>query len=452
MAAEAHVHYDLNEKFIFRPELKRKLMIGMGVGLLLFITGTVLVMMGVGSHHHEAHEASKAASEAAKHAGGEHHYNPLTRVWANLWLNGTFFTYISVMGLLFVAIQYIAYVGWSATIRRVAEAFGAFLPFSGAVLVITFFLSGMGHNIFHWTHHDLYEKGKPTFDPILAGKAPYFFAPLEAGSFPLFWFIRMIAYLTIWYILYRVITQNSIKEDFISDKTDFTYYRKNVTFGAIFVVIFGYTESTSAWDWVMSIDPHWYSTMFGWYVFASSWVSALAVLTLAVIYLQEQGYLKMVNENHLHDLGKFLFAFSIFWTYIWFSQFMLQNYSNIPEETIYWYERMEKLGGVYSPLIIMNVIINFAFPFLFLMTRDAKRKPIFLKITAFGILMGHYLDFFVMIMPGTTKENGGFFILEIGTVLLFACAFIYVFATQLAKNNLIARNHPMMEESLHHSI
>jgi hypothetical protein len=192
--------------------------------------------------------------------------------------------------------------------------------------------------------------------------------------------------------------------------------------------------------------------MFGWYVFASSWVSALAVLTLAVIYLQEQGYLKMVNENHLHDLGKFLFAFSIFWTYIWFSQFMLQNYSNIPEETIYWYERMEKLGGVYSPLIIMNVIINFAFPFLFLMTRDAKRKPIFLKITAFGILMGHYLDFFVMIMPGTTKENGGFFILEIGTVLLFACAFIYVFATQLAKNNLIARNHPMMEESLHHSI
>jgi magnesium-transporting ATPase (P-type) len=219
MAAEAHVHYDLNEKFIFRPELKRKLMIGMGVGLLLFITGTVLVMMGVGSHHHEAHEASKAASEAAKHAGGEHHYNPLTRVWANLWLNGTFFTYISVMGLLFVAIQYIAYVGWSATIRRVAEAFGAFLPFSGAVLVITFFLSGMGHNIFHWTHHDLYEKGKPTFDPILAGKAPYFFAPLEAGSFPLFWFIRMIAYLTIWYILYRVITQNSIKEDFISDGT-----------------------------------------------------------------------------------------------------------------------------------------------------------------------------------------------------------------------------------------
>ncbi len=114
--------------------------------------------------------------------------------------------------------------------------------------------------------------------------------------------------------------------------------------------------------------------------------------------------------------------------------------------------RHDGLEGVYSPMIVMNVIINFLFPFLFLMTRDAKRKEIFLKITAFGILMGHYLDFFVMVMPGTVKGNGGFFLMEIGTLMLFACAFVYVFATQLSKQGLIAKNHPMMEESLHHSI
>jgi hypothetical protein len=443
--AEAHVNYNLDERYVFTPELKKKLLIGMGVGAVLFVIGAVLVALGVGAHH-EVHEGAKAAQDA------EHHYNPLTRIWANLWLNATFFTYISAMGVLFVAIQYVAYAGWSASIRRVSEAFGAFLPFTGAVLVITFFLSGMGHDIFHWTHHDLYDTKSKSYDSVLAGKAAFFFAPSHGGGFPVFWFVRMLAYLGVWYALYTVIRNNSIKEDTIVQDGKFTYYKKNITFSAIFIVIFGYTESTSSWDWIMSIDPHWYSTMFGWYVFASSWVSALAVLTLAVVFLKDQGYLKMVNENHLHDLGKFMFAFSIFWTYIWFSQFLLQNYSNIPEEVVYWKERMDGLNGVYAPLIILNLVVNFLFPFLFLMTRDAKRRAIFLKITAFGILMGHYLDFFVMIMPGTTKGHGGFFLLEIGTVALFACAFVYVFATTLAKTNLIAKNHPMLEESLHHSI
>ncbi|PKQ69665.1 quinol:cytochrome C oxidoreductase [Raineya orbicola] len=449
--AEVHVHYDLNEKYTFTPELKKKLMIGMGVGLVLLILGVILAYAGIGFGHHEAHEAGKAAQEATKHAEGGHHgATPLTRLWANLWLNGVFFTYIAAMGVLFVAIQYVAYAGWSATIRRVAEAFGAFLPFTAPVLLITFFLGG--HDLFHWTHHDLYEKGKATYDPIIAGKSGFFFFPLEAGSFPLFWLLRLVAFIGIWYVLYRVLIKNSVAEDYLTDKTDFSYHKRNITIGAIFVVFFGLSESVSAWDWVMSIDTHWYSTMFGWYVFASSWVSALAVLTLAVVFLKEKGYLKMVNENHLHDLGKFMFAFSIFWTYIWFAQYMLQAYSNIPEEIEYWVARHDGLEGVYSPMIVMNVIINFLFPFLFLMTRDAKRKEIFLKITAFGILMGHYLDFFVMVMPGTVKGNGGFFLMEIGTLMLFACAFVYVFATQLSKQGLIAKNHPMMEESLHHSI
>ncbi|MDX1903351.1 MAG: quinol:cytochrome C oxidoreductase [Thermonemataceae bacterium] len=459
MADVHHIHYDLDQKYVFTAGQKKNLLIAMVVGLILFVVGAVLVYTGVGSHH-ETHkgkedthkvEGKQQHQEAGKEAHqAEHHYNPLTRVWANLWLNSTFFMYISVMGVFFVAVQYVAYAGWSAGIRRVAESFGAFIPIAGAILLVVFFVGG--HDLFHWTHHDLYEKGKPTFDKILNAKSAYFFFPLEAGSFPFFWVFRTLLYIGVWYGMYRVIRNMSIKEDFLTEKGDYTYHKKNITFGAIFIVIFGYTESTSAWDWIMSIDPHWYSTMYGWYVFASSWVSALAVLTLAVVYLKEQGYLKMVNENHLHDLGKFMFGFSIFWAYIWFSQFLLQSYSNIPEETIYWDERMDGLEGVYSPLIIFNVIVNFAFPFLFLMTRDAKRKTIFLKVTAFGILAGHYLDFFVMIMPGTTKGNGGFFILEIGTLLLFASAFVYVFATTLSKALVVAKNHPMLEESYHHNI
>merc|ERR1711991_775488 len=122
----------------------------------------------------------------------------------------------------------------------------------------------------------------------------------------------------------------------------------------------------------MSIDTHWFSTMFGWYVFASWWVTGLALITYMLILLRDNGYMKFVNNSVLHDLGKFVFAFSIFWTYIWFSQFLLIYYANIPEETIYFRERLT--SDYYSKIFFFNIVINFFFPFLALMTRDAKRK------------------------------------------------------------------------------
>jgi hypothetical protein len=189
--------------------------------------------------------------------------------------------------------------------------------------------------------------------------------------------------------------------------------------------------------------------MFGWYVFASWFVAGLAGMTFLISVLKDAGYLKIVNENHLHDMAKFVFAFSIFWTYIWLSQFLLIYYANIPEEGIYFLERLT--SDYYGKIIFINLFLNFAFPFLALMTRNAKRKTIILKIVCIVVLIGHWSDFYLMITPGTLKEHGTFGFLEIGTALMYAALFGFVVLSTLAKKPLIAKNHPMIEECVHHT-
>jgi hypothetical protein len=203
---------------------------------------------------------------------------------------------------------------------------------------------------------------------------------------------------------------------------------------------------------LMAIDSHWFSTLFGWYCFASWFVSGLAAITLAILYLKDRGLLKHVNPSVLHDMGKFMFAFSIFWSYLWVAQFLLYYYANISEETIYFISRRDGFDGHYSFFFFFNVAVNFAFPFLFFMTRDAKRNRLFLRIGAIGILAGHWLDFYLMIMPGTTNGNSNIGLAELGLLLMFVCGFIYVVSNNLSKHPLIAKNHPMLEESLHHDI
>jgi hypothetical protein len=228
------------------------------------------------------------------------------------------------------------------------------------------------------------------------------------------------------------------------------HWYKSRSLSAWFLVFFGVSSSVAAWDWVMSIDAHWFSTMFGWYVFASWWVTGLAFIVYVVVKLKEAGYLKVVNANHLHDLGKFCFAFSVFWTYIWFSQFLLIYYANIPEEIVYFIERMKV--APYNWIFYLNLFLNFVFPFLLLMTRDAKRHMSMLKIVAPIIMIGHWFDFYNMITPGVMQYNGGFGFLEIGLFMIFLGAFVYVVLTGLTKLPLVGKNHPMLQESLHHHI
>lgn len=445
-----------DERYEFKSETKRKLLYVGLLGFVLFGLGTYLAMQGGG--HDDAHAATAVTknllASAEPGAGGgaaaadaEHHGSPvwLKRIFASLWHHNIFFTGIGIIGLFFIAIQYAAQAGWSAPIKRIPLAIGHWIPFAGMLMIILWFV--VKNDVFHWTHHDLYVEGTDMFDRIIAGKAAFFFWPLEPGGFPAFYVLRLVAFFSLWYIFFTWIKKEMLQEDISGGVRHWLTARK---FSAIFLVIFAVTSSVSAWDWVMSIDTHWYSTMMGWYVFASWWVTGLATITLIVVHLKDAGYLKMVNANHLHDLGKFVFAFSVFWTYIWFSQFMLIYYANIPEETVYFIQRLRT--APYSWIFFANLFLNFVLPFLLLMTRDAKRHASMLKVVCPIVIVGHWFDFYNMVTPGVMKNEGGVGFLEIGLALVFGSAFLYVVLNALSRFPLVARQHPMMGESLNHHI
>jgi len=420
------------ERFVFTGSAKKKILITGIVGVALLILGIILI--NVGGH-----------SDPGESAGGHGTFHWTQRLFANLWINNVYFTGLGIIGLFFVAIQYAAQAGWSVGVKRIGLAMAHWLPIAGILMLVTWYF--VSHDLFHWTHHDLYVPTSEDYDEIIDGKGGFFFWPMAKGSFPAFFVIRMVAFFGIWYWLFAIIKKHMLTED-IEGGTD--HYHKARKFSAIFLVLFGVTSSVAAWDWILSIDTHWFSTMIGWYVFASWWVNGLAFITLITVVLKEAGYLKIVNANHLHDLGKFVWGFSIFWTYIWFSQFLLIYYANIPEETIYFVERWQ--SDDYASVFFINLIINFFFPFLFFMTRDAKRHMTFLKVGCPAVIFGHWLDFYLMVTPGTLKENGGFGFMEIGMIMIFLAAFLFVTMGALSKFPLVGKNHPMLEESLHHHI
>ncbi len=464
----AHTHITVeSEQYIFKPETKRKFFYLLGTGIVLFILGLVLAMTGAGHHEEGGHASVQTSQEltaslqhdeaaSAGHAQEEHgaHHETahwLKRLYTTLWMNNIYFVGLGIIGLFFVAIQYAAQAGWSAGILRVPLAMAHWLPIAGLLTLGLWF--AVSHDVFHWTHGYLYgeklENGQPnpTFDKIINGKAPYFFWPLVAGKFPLFFILRMVIFFGLWYWFFLQIKRRMIAEDIDASPTH--WYKNRIT-STWFLIFFAVSSSVAAWDWVMSIDTHWFSTMFGWYVFASWWVTGLAFITLIVAHLKSAGYLKIVNANHVHDLGKFVFAFSIFWTYIWFGQFLLIYYANIPEETVYFIERMHT--SPYSWIFYTNLILNFVLPFLLFMTRDAKRQLSTLKLVCPIVIIGHWFDFYNMVTPGVMQENGGLGLLEIGTALIFLSVFFLVVLSSLSKMPLIGKNHPMLEESLHHHI
>ncbi len=434
--ASVHAIPSVEEQYEFTAESKRRLLIGGITGLVLVGLGAFLLASGSGEHGHT--EVVHSLGESAGHSEG-HAYSWTTRLWANIWVNAVYFSGISVIGMFFMSYNYLAQAGWSSAFKRIPEAMPAFLPIAAIAIFATFFLAG--HNLFHWTNENLYDPKSAQYDAVIAGKHGFLNTP--------FYLIRLIAYFGLWYGLWLMIRRESLLEDQFGGVD---HYNKSIRYGVIFLVVFGVTSSTSAWDFVMSIDTHWFSTMFGWYTLASWHVAGLAVIAITVVTLKEQGYLKIVNDSHIQDLGKFVFAFSIFWTYVWFAQFLLIYYANLPEEAIYYRERFSGYGGIYKAPFFINLFLNFVFPFLVLMTRDSKRTYTILKLACWGVVIGHYFDFYTNIMPGTVGEHGGFGPIEFGMILIFASLFIWTVSSQLAKANLIPRNHPMLEESIHHDI
>jgi hypothetical protein len=367
------------------------------------------------------------------------HHGVAGRLWANLLVDGYFFFTISVAAIFFLALQYVSEMAWGVTTQRVFQAIMAFLPIGAVVLLIVFFASTMHWNhLYHWMAEGVMEEGHANYDKIIAGKSGYL-------NQPFFW-ARTLIYMAVWWYFANWFRKNSIKEDRLSlDGAVSPVYKKAIVKSVLFIAFFAYTSSSSAWDWLMAIDVHWFSTMFGWYAFSGMWVSMMIVAVVLVQYLKKNGYLKEVNSSHIHDIGKWMFAISCLWSYLWFCQFMLIWYSNIPEEVTYYVQRFNDYRGLY----IGTFFINFMMPFFILMSRDAKRNGIFLIPVALVIFVGHWLDVLIMVLPGTLFEEGTLGLVEIGMFLTFLGVFIFVVLNALSKAPLQTKNHPMYDESLH---
>lgn len=363
----------------------------------------------------------------------------ITKIWANLLVAGYFFTMVSLCALFWYAVQYAANAGWSVAIKRVPEAMYTFIPIAFGVLMIAVLLGK--NDIYHWVHYEhLHLKpGQPGYDPILAGKSAFLNTGLLFGL--------PIILVTVWVLIGRKLRKLSLQED-NATKGDTFFFKKSIRFSAAFLVVFGFTISIVAWLFIMSVDAHWYSTIFGVYNFATSWVSSIAFIALFVTYLRSQGYLGLVTQEHMHDLGKFMFAFTVFWAYIWLFQYLLIWYAAIPEEMMYYQIRFED----YKYNFLGNFVVNFVLPFAFLLMRSAKRNPKIMVAIACIMVMGHYYDVWFMVFPGVFGLNQQIGLLELGIFMLFAGLFVYWVLNQLTKRGLVAINHPFLEESVYHDV
>ena len=362
------------------------------------------------------------------------------RFWASLLQNSVFFLLVVNASMFFVCITTLAWGGWQMSFRRVPEAISAVIPVVGVICaaILLAIVFGDNHTIYHWTDAEHVKH-----DEILNYKKGFLNKT----------FFTVVTILTVllWSVLgwkMRQLSRSIDNEPLATMDERKKYIFKNTVWAALYIVVFSLTVMSSLpWLWLMSIDAHWYSTMYSWYTFASTFVSGVALIALFVVFLKNNGYLEYTNDEHLHDLGKFMFAFSVFWTYLWFSQFMLIWYANIPEETIYFQPRAH---GIYKGIFWMMFIINFIAPLLILMRRSAKRNYGTITFMALVIIFGHWLDFYQMVFPAVSPDKVPNIIYDLGVALGFVGLIMYFTVRALAKAPLLARNHPFVKESLIH--
>lgn len=370
--------------------------------------------------------------------GDEHQQ---ARFWGTLIHNSIFFLLIVNAAMFFICATTLAMGGWQLAFRRVSEAISvAVIPLGVIALIILFgVVLGHKHHIYHWL--------TPEGDKVLEGKSGFLN--------PKFYCIWTVLTIGLWIVLGKKMRSISVEIDNkpLNVEEGKKYVYKTTVWASLFIVWFALTvASTTPWLWLMSIDAHWYSTMYSWYTFASTFVSGIALITIFVVYLKNQGYLELVNHEHIHDLGKFMFAFSIFWTYLWFSQYMLIWYSNQPEETTYF---MTRTQGVYRCLYWFMFIVNFVAPILILMRRGSKRNYTTVTFMAILIIVGHWLDLYQMVFPALSKDEAGNFhvplnLFDIGVALGFVGLIMWVTANALTKHPLYVKNHPFFKETIIH--
>ncbi len=397
----------IKEHFTTPASLKRNGLILSAVGLITLILGMFILMTG----------------------------DPISKVrfWTSLMHNSIYFLFIAIASTFILAASSLAQGAWIVPMRRVAEAISANVWKFGIIAVVVLFIIVLRNDtsIYHWLDPEQHHHYTPLKQFFLS------------KAFFIIWTLIIVAAWGYFGVKFR---QLSLKQDGLPGTYGMNFLTNKWAAG--FIVIFGLSlASTIPWLWIMSIDAHWYSTMFSWYNFASSFVAGMAMLTLFVLYVKKQGYLEYFNKEHEHDLGKFMFAFSIFWTYLWFSQFMLIWYANIPEETVYFRPRMQ---GPYAIIFYASLIANFVMPILIMMSRPSKRNSFTVTFMAIIIILGHWLDFYQMIKPTPMGEHWTIGWFEIGLLLGFTGLLITFVTRTLETAPIVPKNNPLMKEAIIH--
>jgi hypothetical protein len=356
-------------------------------------------------------------------------YSDPARIWANFLLSNYYFLSLSIGATFFLAIQYISQSGWSASFSRIPHAIGTFIPISGLLMLFLFF--GM-HSLYHWSHEDAI-----VHDELIQHKAGYLNVP--------FFFIRMVVFYGAWIFMTWLLRKISLQEDRVGGMEPF---HRSEFYSKVFIFILAITFSFATFDLIMSIDVHWFSTLFAAMNFVGGFFHGVALIALIIILLNRQGHFKHLNRYHLLDISRNIFILSIIWTYLWFSQYLLIWFANIQEETIYYFVRTQ---GNWNIVFILNVVFNFAVPFVILLANKLSGNKTVILIVCCVLMAGLWIDLFLQIMPGAVGQfHLGY--AEIGTFMGFSGIFIFVLTRSLNKMPLIPVNHPYLNESLHHEV
>ena len=378
------------------------------------------------------------------------------RFWSDYLLNTVYFLGMAFTGMFAYSTFITAYGGWFSGMKRLWEAYALYIGV-GLVMMLVL-IAGVWmhwHHLYHWNMEGVADLNSPNYDRIIAGKSPF----LNKNVYT----FATIICVGIWYFITVNVRSLSVAEDSAA-KGDYSYHNKTKYWLAVFLPFAAYTSAILIWQWLMSIDAHWYSTMYAWNVSASFFVGILSISILMLIYLKSRGYYPYVTENHIHDLGKYLFGFSVFWTYTWFSQYMLIWFSNNGEETVYFLTRRDQ----YTLLFYGNLVINFALPFLILMRNSSKRKFGTIGLVAALTLVGHWLDMYYLVKPGALinivgGQEAAFELgavagyhypglLDLGTFLGFLAFFVYFVFTKLGQASLVPEKDPYIGESVTHHV
>jgi len=353
--------------------------------------------------------------------------------WSSYLIGAFYALGLGVFGTLWVAILYLSKGVWSVTMRRIPEAMAVWLV-PGVVLAA---LVGLGaHSLYHWSHAEAVAA-----DALLAHKSPFL-------NLTTFWALTAVCF-ALWLAFTAAILRNSARQD---ETGEARLTHRNTALSALFAVVFALTFSVVSWYLLMSLDAHWFSTMFAVLTFTDAMQAGTAVVSLvAAVVILRGGLNGFLNENHLHSIAKMMFATTGFWAYIAFCQFLLIWYSNIPEETVYYIARWE---NGWLPYLLALPALKFVVPFVLLVPRAAKRSPRRVAAMAILILFAQFWELFLMVSPsvghGGERSHGHIPAIELVVTLGFLGAFFLVFAWALARRNPVPLKDPFIRAAIHH--